>query len=321
MYHSRISPLFLALLASYCLTTQQAQATLIASETFGDYPTDGRLTLTPPSNNNNQAVVTGNTGFSATNTWTNDSSSAEHRGQVGGNPGLSHTGSLTAAGVDGAVFALPTNSPAGAQGAERNVNRALASAPISSPSYYLSGLVRYTNASALSVGSYATMGFFTSAGGIYQNDAFYVGFHLGLQRTDTGYNLVAVTGGSSPVVTSLLTGAAINTTYQVVLKLDGSVSAIDTVSAWYAPSGATNLTSAGSFTTETFSSTTDIGRLSIQSVSAASGNTASATFFDDVYLGTTLADVTSLQPVPEPTVVSALGLGLFMIGARRRRRA
>jgi hypothetical protein len=314
-HKTRIASFSALSLAGLMIGTSSASAALIAYEGFatgsGGY-VDGRLIETS-GNNGNQDTILGNTGFTATNVWTNDTSSAEVRFAGA----LSHNLTVSPA-TGAAVYWLANNT----SGNGRNTNRLLGSTAPSSSSYFMSGVVRYNAASALAVGTVASVGFLnTTVGGNLQNAFnFDTGLHLGLTRDSSGYNLVALSGSSTPI--TLLTGASVSTSYQIVLQLDVNASGTESLTAWYAADGATNLTLAGTFTgIESFSSTADVSRMIVQSRSGGAGHTANQAFFDEVYFGTAFGDVTT-APIPEPSTAAALA-GVAMLGAaalRRRRR-
>lgn len=255
------------------------QATLVAYEGFrttealDDYDA-GALS--------GQSPVVGNSGFASNLLWYGNT------GAMSANVGALTLSALVQSGESGQV-AL------GGYSSGRGSSRSLAADPVSSATYYLSGLVNLNSSGRLQDGEYRAAGFMGSlVGGTTVSLAD--GMHYGVRNEGDVYYLAAFAGGNIYNIAELPVFA---TTYQVVLKLDVSDAGSESLSAWYAADGDAQLTEGFSgISVETWSGITDLKRLSVQT-SGVSTYATLPTYFDEIYLGTALADVTSLtEPVP-----------------------
>jgi PEP-CTERM motif len=319
-------PLALALLIA-ALGAQQASATIIASEGFdaAQAPATGTAALydtTSFANSqlgtvaNADTVTVGSVGFSATNLWNNNTSSARVRPT-----GLSHN-LLAGTAQLGSLASTPaTGTPA--TPLERNVNRQLSAAPADSSTYFLSALVTFNSATAIADGSFTSIGFysFSPAGAPNTNDAIYSsGIHVGLQRVGSVFQLAVSDGDDTPIS---IGAATLNVTYQIVVRLDTLAAGNETLTAWYAANGDAALTSTSVSSTtigDVYSTGASVGRLALQSISTGAP-VSNGILFDEVRLGTAFEDVTSAA-IPEPSSFAALaGVALLGFAASRRRRS
>ena len=272
--------------AAFAGVAFSAQAALIGSETFGGYA-NGSL------GGANEFVATDNVGFGAYG-WKNAT------GFVGVQTGTS----LTHNGLSGAKSgSLLVGTYAGGV---RSSNRGMTASIPSSGSYYMSGLLNLAFDARLSAGQRAEAGF-TSANPQYSYDISQ-GMHLGMRKDGTVNRLIVSAGGTSWDIGTALQ----STTYQIVLQLDVNAGSADTLSAWYAKDGDTSLTQGLAATSvETWDATGDLSRLLFQA--NPNGEAHTGLNFDEVRLGTTLADVTT---IPEPATLGLIGLaagGIFMM--------
>jgi hypothetical protein len=293
-----------------------AHAQLIASESFWT------TTTNPPPNSqylagaigstvssyNNTVVVAGNTGFNATNSWVNGT------GGILADAGIS----LTHNGLVGTSQTGSNQLAPFASGTDRNSNRVLPATPPTSSSYYMSGLIRGTTVAA--DGKAGIAGFMPSGPA---STAFNIstGIHMGVHvesgalkiaafANNQTFNLVTL-GGSGPALTSV---------HQIVLRLDVNASGNETLTAWYAIDGATDLTLAtnvnqidiGNF----WSSAGDLGTFALQIRGAGASNQIVG-FFDEMRFGTSMGSVTA---IPEPSTWALLAGSLTALMIFRRRR-
>jgi hypothetical protein len=229
-----------------------------------------------------QDVAVGNSGFGSTYVW------------------YGNTGTMSADSGALAHSALVQSAESGRAALEgyssgRASSRSLADDPVLSGTYYLSGLVNLTSSGRLKAGEYRVAGFMGSViGGTAVS--FADGLHYGVRNEGDVYYLAAFAGGNIYHIAEL---PAFATTVQVVLKLEVCDTGAEMLSAWYAADGDSQLTEGFSdVSVETWGSVTDLKRLSVQT-GGVSAYSDLPTYFDEIYLGTELADVTSLvEPVP-----------------------
>lgn len=313
----RVSRVFSFLVGLGCVAPwipTTARADLIAAESFkatasgtgGTYDADVNLGNSP-----NLSVVAGNSGFAAGagKQWGNNTA-----GVVANLSGLSHP---LVSGVAESGGVRVGNLTAGIS---RRVYRPFATTPAAADSYFFSGLVNLPTLTSLNGASQSLAGV-TRATGTAQ-DTFDIagGIHFGLAKNASNEIdlVVAAGGGFYPLLR--LTEA--NVTYQVVLRLDVSVSGADTLSAWYAAAGDEDLIQGLEATGvgDIFQTPANLGALLIQTRNQSGNNNSGRTvLFDELRFGTTLGDVTT-GSIPEPAS-AALFVALAAAGAACRRRA
>lgn len=294
-----------------------AHGAIIASESFqataagtgGTYDADTNLAVAP-----NNAIVVGNSGFvnSTGKLW----GVATTAGVVSNLAGLSHN-FVAGTPQSGAVRIGNISG-----GIARDNYRLFANTIPDSSSYYFSGLVNIASFSNM-VGVTQTLAGVTSTSGSPQ-DTFTIstGFHYGLSRDSLGnIRLVAAAGNA---FYNLFTLPSAGTTYQVVLKLDVSTTGNESLSAWYAPDGATELSVSLTAVDvgNIYTGTSSLGGILLQVRNQGGGSNAGKTnLFDELRFGTALSDVTTAS-IPEPASVALAsgGLAATLIGLGRRRR-
>ncbi len=229
-----------------------------------------------------QNVAVGNSGFDSTYVW------------------YGNTGAMSADGGALAHSALVKSAESGqaalgGYSSGRASSRSLTDDPVMSDTYYLGGLVNLTSSGRLKAGEYRAAGFMGSVVG-GTDVSFADGVHYGVHNEGDVYYLAAFAGGDIYHIVEL---PAFATTVQVVLKMEVSDTGVEMLSAWYAADGDAQLTEGfADVSVETWGSVTDLKRLTVQT-SGVSAYSGLPTYFDEIYLGTELADVTSLmEPVP-----------------------
>jgi hypothetical protein len=259
------------------------QAALIASESF-ETSADG---VYVSGNIYNQGVVTGNTGFSSSNVWVNNT------GAIKANTSTNSAYWLdTHSGISGSVgtthgVALVTS------GYNRNSNRLLAATPATASSYYFSGVSRLNGSTVLDNGDKMSMGMMDAIAA----NSFDVstGIHFGCyKQSDTDY--LAVFAGGNTYNLLELAGGLVGKVYQVVLKLDVDASGNETLTAWYAADGDQTLTP-GLTAADVGDIWQDAGDLDTFTLQAAEGLNTTGTQlgrFDEMRFGTSLSDVTTI---------------------------
>lgn len=237
-----------------------------------------------------QNPVLGNSGFSGTYVWqgTTGTMAVETGSQ-------SHSALVRSAQSGQAILKGYTTG--------RGASRSQAVDPTVSATYYMSGLVNLNSSGRLNAGEYRAAGFMglvVSGATVSIAD----GMHYGVRNDSGSYYLAAFAGGNIYNVAAL---PAFATTYQIVLRLDVNEVGNETLSAWYAASDDAELMEGFSgVSVETWNGASDLCRLTVQT---SGGTSTLETWFDEVYLGTELVDVTSIA-VPEPAT-----LGLFAISS------
>jgi len=279
---------------------------LIASESFSTGNGDDYTTATRFVDSLNKSNLTGNVGFSAANTWNDATSLIRPISSVG----LTHTlvHGITA---NGAAEVIPLENSG-----TRAAVRGLASAPIGT-SFYMSGLVSMDGSlSNLDASESAAMGLIGGTSIYSWNIA--KGMHLGLTKDSGGdAYLAAFAGGNTYALGGALTAGQASETQMIVLKVDiNTDGSLDTLTAWTAQQGATELTDALSVSSIDTGIASDLDTFVLQGQGGADALKAGGVFLDEFRLGTTLQDVTS---IPEPATIGMLGLGaLFTILMRHR---
>ena len=278
-----------------------AQAVLIGSESFqttvssSDYTAD--VHVTDASNNK---IVVGNTGFGTAEPWLNTTGAITANGWNG----MTHSG-VVGLTLSGCLRIQPQSS------VNRNSRRNLAAVPVTSSTYYLSGLVRLGALNNLRDGQDLSVGFKQ-----YISDGEYNignGMHFGMRRHGGTAYLTASAAGSTYDLLDI-TGSEANV-FQIVLKLDANAGGNDTFSAWYAADGDTSLTEGLAATSlETWSDAGYLRRMVAQEKSTYAFNPFGGRF-DEIRLGTELADVTT---IPEPATLGLIGLAAGAIFVTRR---
>jgi len=322
----KTNPIITGIAAAFTLVglTASAHAQLIASESFWTTANSTNGTAadsTTPDNQYwggttqqsigrtsapaNNAVVAGNSGFNATNTWQNNTGT----NLVTANTSLTHSGLVGGS----QVGSLIVQSLSSGQG-NRNSHRLLAAAPTAASSYFMSALIQGSSTVSAN-GSAATVGFIPSstapASSVF---TISTGFHMGLHAEGGILKIAAFANGQ----TYNLLNLANTDTYQVVLRLDVNASGNETLTAWYAANNATSLTQAlvptdiGTF----WSTSADLQRFVLQN-RGAGDTTEQVGFFDEMRFGTTLGAVTA---IPEPSAFALLATSLSALVFLRRRR-
>jgi len=287
----------------------KASAAVISTESFwtqatqsgGSYGAGGIAQSTPAPDNT--AVVQGNTGFNATNKWVSPTSAIA----------VTNTVSLSGSVVQGTTANGTVNFIA--KGVDRTSSRQLASTPALSGSYYLSGLVNIGTLSKVGTGEYLTSGFLGSAPA-FSTINLSTGFHYGVRNVGGTVYLAAFAGGNAYNLLAL-DASTVTSTYQIVLKLDVNASGTDTLTGWYATNNAASLTQGLAATAvETWTGASSLSYFALQSHTTVNDNRT--VYFDEMRLGTTLADVTTI--VPEPSTIGLLLLGGILVLRMRRRK-
>jgi len=297
-----------ASIATAVSTSITASAAVISSESYwtqatpsgGSYGAGG---IAQNSSPDNTAVVQGNTGFNATNKWLSQTSAI----------GVINTTSLSGSVVQGTTQSGSVDFIA--KGVDRTSNRQLASVPTLASTYYLSGLVKVGALANLGTGEYLTSGFLGSAPA-FSTINLSTGFHYGV-RNVAGTVYLAVFAGGNAYNLLALDSTTVTNTYQIVLKLDVNASGVDTLTAWYATNNASSLTQGLAATSvETWTGASSLDYYALQSHTTVADNRL--VYFDEMRLGTALADVTT---IPEPATVGLSLLGGILVLLMRRRKA
>ena len=290
-----------------------ARATLIASESFwatatgtsGTYDADTNMGASP-----NLSVVTGNYGFAATagKQWGNVTA-----GEVANLAALSHpfvTGTPQSGSVRVGILSAFIS---------RRVDRPFAATPPEASTYYFSGLVNLPAQTSLNGVSQSMAGLTVSTGTTVDSFNISSGIHYGLIKNSADEIWLSAAANNTVYPLVKVTGS--NVTFQVVLKFDVSTTGNESLSAWYAPSSASEL-SVGLTSVDVgdiYSSPSSIGALLIQTRNQSSNNNSGRTVvFDEMRFGTAWADVTTAA-VPEPAQAALLcGVGVAFFACRRR---
>ena len=267
-----------------------ASAVLIAAESFqtsgeiDDYTAELHVT-----HEANHKIVAGNYGFNEDEPWVNITGAV----MCNGTPEITdHSAITTFPGRTSELGSLRIKP-------QKNINRnsrrnlAITSLPLSS-TYFLSGLIRLGELSHLRDGQDLSMGFKYTIADVeqYKIDD---GMHFGVRRHDGAAYLTASAGGNTYDLFDLTSHDA--EVFQIVIRLDVNAAGNDTLTAWYAANGATELTlGLTSTSVETWDSAQDLKMLVAQQKSTYDYDPFGSRF-DEVRLGTEFADVTTL---PEP---------------------
>jgi hypothetical protein len=286
------------------ITAGSVHATLIASEGFmtteatNDYGTGTSIATAATAGTTN-----GTFGFSANNKWLG----AETTFYTYDNT-LVPASTVTHNGITGAAASGSFDSY-GNENYDKNSYRFLG-AQSGSSTYFLSGLVK-VDKDGMVDGAYKTAGFFNTPAG--NDSSIATGFHYGLHNNGGQVYLAAFAGGQAFDMLPITTDGI---DYQVVVRLNVNASGADTLTAWYAANGATQLTLGQAATNvETYASGADLQRIGLQYNAGATAGAVAHVYFDEIRLGTTLGDVTT---IPEPTTVGLFALsGAITILVRR----
>ena len=269
-----------------------ASAELIASESFStgngnDYTNSVGFGVTT-----NRAKVIGTTGFTTNNLWVGATTALLPRNF----PGLTHAlmqgtaanGLLSVRPLGATVVSGVTNINT------RNNTRELASTPYGS-SFYMSGLVKANNFTSIDPGESAAMGLNSnSIAGVWDISA---GLHLGLTRDIAGdYYLAAFAAGNTYTLGSKLTGTQPTNTQMIVLKLEVDTSGTnDTLTAWIAQHGSTNLTQVlGVTNTINTGTAANLKTFGVQTLGGLDLISSPGVSLDEFRFGTQLSDVRSI---------------------------
>jgi len=277
----------------------------LAAESFStgngsDYVSTSNFAAVVHSSN-----LTGTTGFVG-KVWTNGTTLINPRSE----------GDLTHALVQGSTAKGAALIRPGAYSVGRNSNRALAAAP-SGSSFYMSGLVKANNLTdSMDAGESAAMGLIDSIAANTWNISS--GLALGITRNSSGdFYLAAFAAGNTYTLGSKLTSTQATQTQMIVLKLDVDTAGNnDTLTAWIAQQGSTNLTQVLSISDIDTGTAANLKTFVVQGLGAADAVTATGVFLDEFRFGTQLSDVTS---IPEPATIGMLGLGALVAMVARRR--
>ncbi|MEI8205382.1 MAG: hypothetical protein WCG03_00730 [Kiritimatiellales bacterium] len=266
-----------------------ASAERIASESFlnggAGYNDTANFAAAP-----NTTVLAGTTGFTNTagKIWQCGTATIRPRNYTG----LTHA-LVQGTTENGLVFAIPANDTKEVKSAQgRGSKRVLAAAPAGS-SFYMSGLVSLGGSLAnLDASESVAMGLNNSFVNLTWNVG--LGMHLGLTRNSAGdVYLAAFAAGNTYTLGSKLTLAQAAETQMIVLKLDIDTSGNnDTLTAWIAQQGSTNLTEVLSQTGFDTGVTSDLSAFVVQSVGNPANTLAPGAKLDEFRFGTTLQDVT-----------------------------
>ena len=282
-------------------------ASPIASESFatpGGYVSGTSF----GSASQNQNNIIGTTGFSTSDNWNRNSALVTPR----------DTDSLTHNLMVGTAFSggARVRSPGGATGTRASY-RALDSIP-TGLIFYMSGLVSVRgDADNMHMQSDAQIGLSTFAGLNDQvgNNSYSPGFFLGLSRATSGaVNLAAFAGGNTYTLGNELTGAALAGAHMIVLRaeLGQSPGANDTLTAWYALAGESELTLGGSWSGINIAdSGSDMEAFGLRGATfdTDAEGVPDGVAFDEWRFGSTMGAVA----IPEPSTVGIiLGLMVFI---------
>ncbi len=280
----------------------EASATIIASESFStgngsDYTSNSSF-----SSAENKSITTGTTGF--TDDWSIGTSLIVPRSQGS----LSAIANFDYSVVNGAIGGVAWNK---SYTDDRASRRAIASAPVSGTTVYMSTMVMRPAVTALDTNEVATVGFGTTSGVL--SYSINEGIHAGIQLDSSGnYRLVAGVGG-----TLFDLGAAnYQKSDQIIVKMTLNDSGNETVSIGLVADGTGTLNWLfENQSVESWSSTADMNALVIQ-LDGVDSLSSNGILFDEVRLGTTLGDVTN---IPEPATIGMLGIGALITMLLRRR--
>ena len=310
------SALFRVALASFLTSSfvaSLARGALIASESFsvtsngagGTYDDD--LALGSPSN---LSVTVGNYGFTSGKAWSSGTA-----GALANLSGLSHplvagttqSGGVRVGNLSGAI--------------SRSVYRQFSASPPAVDSYYFSGLVNLPTQASLNGQTWSMAGL--TVPGVTPATDFNIanGIHYGLTKNNSNQIFLSVAAHDTVYPLFQITGD--NATFQVVLKLDVNTSGNESLSAWYAPSSASELSIGLSSVNvgDIYSSPGNLGAFVFQTTNfSGDSNSGRTVLFDELRLGTAWTDVTTAA-APEPAQATLLcGAGSMALYALRRRR-
>ena len=303
--------IFYPLIASLTLSlaASTAHGVLIAKESFlDDGTTAGCYVNGQMTTGNNATVIVGNSGFSTENAWQNGTGSIN---VVGTSFSSTH---LPSAALQGSmrVTSYANNALA------RNSSRQLATTPTLSATYYMSGLISFSNGSLLNDGDHVCVGF--QGNDLSYNETSYSsGISYGLSRLE-GLTYLSVFAGGNIYNLLDVTGTESSVTYQVVIQLTVDSSGNDILTVGYADDSDESLVIALSGTSvETWSGASSLSYLTAQAVTTGTSASSNVpTYFDEVYLGTDLSDVTTFTSIPEASTYSWL-VGVFVLAFVYRR--
>lgn len=299
--------------AGLLVAAGSAQAALIASESF--YTTDsaigsykhGNSIASDPQNEN----IAGTVGFTTGNKWSGIT------GIISPNKwyGTVHSAMV------GSASAGSANIWKGSDANSDISVRQMGSTPVVSGSYFFSGTLRPQDTTGMRDGEIRTMGMNHAPDGPggYPTDIS-TGMHYGVRQEAGVVYLAAFAGGNSYNMLDI-TGESGNILLQVVLQLDVDASGNESFSAAYAWNNATDLTSVVSGAPiESWDSASDMEWLWLQREAGSTIGANSDVLFDEARFGTTLADVTTYDAIPEPATLGLIGMvGLGLLAARRLR--
>lgn len=242
-----------------------------------------------------------------------------------------------------AGLSYPTGGSVGVTGATADAAQTIGrsvSVP-SSSTYYMSGIYVRGNASSITPGAYAFMGWgntvvpnAVTSGSSLQG--VYVGFTQTAETSTDGTTLddfgdliirsrQNIGGTLRTVDTVLVDGQAVSTylqNYYVVTKLTVNASGTtDRLDYWVNPTSiasdaamSSSALTSGSVSVDTIASASDLSRLTF----AESAYDALFSF-DEPRIATTLADLSAATPTPEPVELALAVVGLLALGRRSRR--
>jgi hypothetical protein len=315
---TRFSPshLLAAALAALALSLSAAQATTLAYDPFA---TSENYSVTAGGDSYgrilNQSGLSTANGFAPA--WTD---SPPWNGDTAVNYLYRPTGSLNYSGLatsgDGGIEYTPSSDM------PRDARRALQSPVllVSSTSFYMSYLLR--TPATFDADAAATVYFRNTADALTT-----IGFGAGIANG----NLVMQYRASDGFLyyQSLGTAWAPDTTYLFVAKVFENSPGWgnqDSLQVWVNPTdlateaGLSSSALASALKGDTWSIAGGARNLGQVSVMAENLNGAGTVYFDEFRLGTTLADVLPVTPVPEPSTMALLGLGVGALVLIRRRK-
>jgi hypothetical protein len=233
------------------------------------------------------------------------------------------SGSLTYPGL--ADISPPGNEVSVATGSSTAAQTAASFAAQSGGTVYASFLLNVTSLAtgAANTQNYGLAGMLPTGAG-YASGTDPCGIVLLGNPTTGSYDLGVRSSGNGSGSNHAYTGGTLtaNNVYLVVLKYDFGASPRPTASLYIDPTslgGSDPGTPSASYTTPSGATPANLSQLYFREggISLGASDPSAPYLVDDVRIGTTWADVT---PVPEPTAVTLIGLGVLGLGLARRMR-
>ncbi|MFA5689111.1 MAG: PEP-CTERM sorting domain-containing protein [Kiritimatiellales bacterium] len=287
----------------YAALAGYVSASIIASESFLTGTFGYKDGIAIANTNNVRNNIQGNTGFSSANFWSIGSAHFKTF-----TSGLNHT-LLQGTASDGKVEAL-----VGTDNLTRAINRQLSS-PLTGTEFFMSGLVSANGStSAILTNSTVAMGLGTSLTSANNSPMLATGFFLGMTRgADDKIYLSAFVNGTTHNLKAL-ESSELGGTHMIILGLELNASGNDTLTAWYAMDGASDITLAGSWSDFDID-LSDLGCFGFASLRDGGTGTGTGVLFDEWRFGSSILDVVS---VPEPVTIGMVGIGAILTVFIRR---